>query len=327
VETAVDEFDLLDRIRQHFVTAPQAGVVLGPGDDAALLQPVSGSKLVVSADMLLSGVHFPPSTTPQNIAYKSLMVNLSDLAAMGATPRWYTVSLALPQADPDWLDAFCEGLLQASSASSIALVGGDLTCGALCVAITVIGERPEGIAMLRSTACAGDDIYLTGRIGEAALGLLLLQGQLQTDEDNRSRCIERLQRPQARNSAGLAIRSLAHAAIDISDGLQQDLGHIAGASNLQAVIDGNSLPLSDCYRHLLLPAEGLLPAISFGDDYELCFTAATTDRERIESIFFELQLPCTRIGAMHPGQGVLFYDQQGQPLSAENAGYRHFTPA
>jgi len=320
----VDEFDLIARIRKHFVAAPQAGVILGPGDDAALLQPKPGSRLVVSADMLLSGVHFLKTTAPQDIAYKALMVNLSDLAAMGAIPRWYTVSLAMPQADPVWIDAFCEGLLQASSFSAIALVGGDMTCGTLCVAITILGERPEGSAMLRSAACAGDDIYLTGTIGDAALGLLILQGQLQAEGEIRSRCIERLQRPQARNDAGLAIRSLAHATIDVSDGLLQDLGHIAQASNLQAVVQSSCLPLSDSYRDLLLPAAGLLPAINFGDDYELCFTTSPECRTQIESVFAGLQLPCSRIGAMQPGQGIVVVDEQGRSIPTAAGGYRHF---
>ncbi|HED14610.1 MAG TPA: thiamine-phosphate kinase [Gammaproteobacteria bacterium] len=320
----MDEFDLIARILQHFVEAPQLGVVLGPGDDAALLQPTPGSRLVVSTDMLLSGVHFPTDTGPQDIAYKALMVNLSDLAAMGATPRWYTVSLALPRADEACIDSFCAGLLQASRPSGIALVGGDITCGSLSVAITIMGECPDDSAMLRSAACVGDDIYLTGTIGDAALGLQILQGRLQAQREDRRCCIERLQRPQARNRAGLAIRSLAHAAIDISDGLLQDLGHVARASGLQAVVYGHQLPLSDSYQRLVPATTGLVPAISFGDDYELCFTAAAVNRQHIESVFTEIQLPCTRIGTMQAGKGIVFLDHKGRAISTNAKGYQHF---
>jgi len=304
-------------------------VVLGPGDDAALLRPAAGCRLVISSDMLLSGVHFPVDTGPEDIAYKSLMVNLSDLAAMGATPRWYTVSLALPKVSKIWIDGFCAGLLKASLSSGIALVGGDITHGTLAIAVTIMGECPEGMAMLRRNARVDDDIYVTESLGDAALGLQILQGKLLAEEADRNYCVQRLRRPQARNEAGLAIRSLARAAIDISDGLLQDLGHIARASGLQAVVRAESLPLSDSYLRLLpaaasLTPAALQPAISFGDDYELCFTAAIADRDRLATLFADMSLRCTRIGSMHTGQGVKILDHEKNVIPFERTGYQHF---
>ncbi len=304
-------------------------MVLGPGDDAALLRPAAGCRLVISSDMLLSGVHFPVDTGPEDIAYKSLMVNLSDLAAMGATPRWYTVSLALPKVSKIWIDGFCAGLLKASLSSGIALVGGDITHGTLAIAVTIMGECPEGMAMLRRNARVDDDIYVTESLGDAALGLQILQGKLLAEEADRNYCVQRLRRPQARNEAGLAIRSLARAAIDISDGLLQDLGHIARASGLQAVVRAESLPLSDSYLRLLpaaasLTPAALQPAISFGDDYELCFTAAIADRDRLATLFADMSLRCTRIGSMHTGQGVKILDHEKNVIPFERTGYQHF---
>jgi len=304
-------------------------VVLGPGDDAALLRPAAGCRLVISSDMLLSGVHFPVDTGPEDIAYKSLMVNLSDLAAMGVTPRWYTVSLALPKVSKIWIDGFCAGLLKASLSSGIALVGGDITHGTLAIAVTIMGECPEGMAMLRRNARVDDDIYVTESLGDAALGLQILQGKLLAEEADRNYCVQRLRRPQARNEAGLAIRSLARAAIDISDGLLQDLGHIARASGLQAVVRAESLPLSDSYLRLLpaaasLTPAALQPAISFGDDYELCFTAAIADRDRLATLFADMSLRCTRIGSMHTGQGVKILDHEKNVIPFERTGYQHF---
>ncbi|MDP1636422.1 MAG: thiamine-phosphate kinase, partial [Gallionellaceae bacterium] len=218
----MSEFDLIKR----FFTRPAPGAILGVGDDAALLRVGEGMELAVSTDMLVSGTHFLPDADPFLLGHKALAVNLSDLAAMGATPRWATLAIALPSADEDWLRRFSDGFFVLADEFGVELVGGDTTRGPLNLCVTIMGEVPQGRALRRDGAQAGDDIWISGTLGDAALGLAQLQGKTVLPDDMRERCLAALQQPQPRIALGMALRGIAHSAIDISDGLLADLGHI-----------------------------------------------------------------------------------------------------
>ncbi|WP_374357988.1 thiamine-phosphate kinase [Chitinimonas sp.] len=316
---ALGEFELIER----FFKREQAGVLLGVGDDAALLAPSPGMQLAVSADTLVEGRHFFAGTDPYAIGWKSLAVNLSDLAAMGATPRWFTLCLTLPRADADWLQAFSGGLFALAEAHGIALVGGDTTSGPLAISIQIIGELAPAAALRRDAARLGDDIWLSGPTGAAALAVQQRLGKLDLAGADLLHCARRLDYPEPRVQLGLALAGLAHAAIDVSDGLLADLGHICQRSGLGAALLLDALP----GLPLALPpaADALQVAqLSGGDDYELCFTAPVSARAALIALGERLGLPMARIGSMQAGAAVTVLGADGRVLPQARAGFNHF---
>ena len=324
------EFDL---IKRYFVRPAPAGsgVDLGVGDDCALLRPLPGMQLAVSTDMLVEGRHFCPTVDPQLLGHKALAVNLSDLAAMGAEPLAFTLSLALPGVDEPWLAGFAQGLWALADASACPLVGGDTTRGPLNISITVMGQLPPGQALLRSAAQVGDDIHVSGTLGDARLALEALRGQLHLDADVLQRCRDRLERPTPRLALGRALRGVAHAAADTSDGLVSDLGHVLVASGVAAALwwpalwDGGAV--SPDVRAQALPLARTC-VLAGGDDYELVFTAPAAHRDRVAQAAALAGVPVTRVGRVVPhGPGaplVRVLDEQGREAVGEWGGYDHF---
>lgn len=312
------EFDLIAR---HF-TRPTRHTVLGVGDDGALVAPTGGMQLVVSSDMLVAGTHFLPDTDPTDLGWKTLAVNVSDLAAMGAAPRWATLALALPAADEAWLAAFAGGLFACANAFDIDLIGGDTTRGPLNLCVTIFGEVPAGQALLRSSAQPGDEIWVSGTPGLAALGLAHLQGRCRLPDP--TACIAALQRPQPRVALGLAMHGLAHAAIDVSDGLLADLGHILQQSDCAARLELSQFP--GAVRQQGAP-EDLAQAclLGGGDDYELIFTAPAARHDEILALAQALPLTLSMIGVIEAGAaGAITLLDNGRPVALPPRGYDHF---
>lgn len=300
--------------------------MLGIGDDGAIVQPSPGNELIISTDMLVAGTHFFPDTDPQDLGWKVLAVNLSDLAAMGALPRWVLLALALPAADEDWIATFARGFFSCAEAHGIELIGGDTTRGPMTFSVTAFGEAPKGAALRRSGAQAGDDIWVSGLPGRAALGLAFLQGRCGLDEAARVECLNALQQPLPRVELGLALRGLASAAIDVSDGLLADLGHILEASNLSAGLTLESLPT--CNALATVDADLVRNCIlSGGDDYELLFTAPANLRSRIEALADTFPLVLTRIGSTAPkgDKALRLIDIKGAEIQPARLGYDHFS--
>lgn len=317
---SLDEFDL---IRRYF-TRPTPASVLGVGDDAALVAPAAGMQLAISADMLVEGRHFFRDADPFALGWKSLAVNLSDMAAMGARPRWFTLCISLPRADAAWLDGFSQGLFALASQHAVELIGGDTTAGPLTIAIQIIGEVEAGSALRRDGARAGDDIWLSGPTGAAALAVRQRYGQIVLSDEDLAHCATRLDRPLPRVALGRRLLGLATAAIDISDGLVADLGHIAHRSGLAARLDLVRLPqppLGD--EALALPVFDQC-LLAGGDDYELCFTAPASARTELDALAQALALPLHRVGQMVAGQGVQVLDACGEPLLLSHTGFNHF---
>ena len=322
---SLSEFDLIAR----FFTRPprSAAVPLGVGDDAALIVPATGCELAVSTDMLVEGRHFLAGADAGRLGHKTLAVNLSDLAAMGATPRQALLALALPECDHDWLAAFAGGFFALADAHGVDLVGGDTTRGPLNLCVTVIGEVASGTALTRGAARPGDDIYVSGEIGAAALAVAATGGRIALAADELDACRDRLDRPTPRVALGNALRGIAAAAIDLSDGLTGDLGHIGERSGCGARIDLSRLPaaapvaarLHGPHRDLALTC-----LLAGGDDYELCFTARNRERERIAALARELGLPLTRIGKITPERGLVVRDEAGAPLAVLPRAFDHF---
>lgn len=286
------------------------------GDDCALIRPDAGLDLALTTDLMVEGRHFLPKAEPHALGHKALAVNLSDLAAMGATPRWATLSLVLPAVEPDWLAAFSAGLFALAERHALELIGGDTTRGdERTISIAAIGEVPPGLALARSAARAGDDVWVSGELGGASLALV---------HPEIAEAAERLHRPEPRVELGERLRHLAHAAIDVSDGLAGDLAHILERSGVAAVVDYERIPKSSAFKELKLPDLEKDCVLSGGDDYELLFTAPREHRAGIESLARELALALTRIGEIRPGASRLeVLDAGGKPM-AVRAGYDHF---
>jgi thiamine-monophosphate kinase len=317
------EFSLIDRIRERTAQGRE-DVRLGIGDDAALLAVPSGQELVVAIDTLVEGVHFPPVTTAADIGWKALAVNLSDLAAMGATPAWALLALTLPSADAAFIDDLASGFAQLAQPYRLALVGGDTTRGPLTLSVAVHGFVPPGKALLRAGAQVGDAIFVTGTLGDAAAGLRLVQQRHGGDDARASFLINRLNRPTPRVAAGLALRGLAHACIDVSDGLLADLGHICEASKVGAQIDATALPRSSALLDLFDDASARDFALSGGDDYELCFTVPSRHAAAVQADLARLGCGITRIGQIVPEHGIKLRDERGRWLEPEHRGWDHF---
>ncbi len=318
------EFDLIDMIRDA-VGTPREDVVCGIGDDGALLRVPDGCELVAAIDTLVCGVHFPVATAPADIGWKALAVNVSDLAAMGAAPAWALVALTMPQADAGFARELTAGLLQLARQHNVALVGGDTTQGPLSITVAIHGFVPAGQGLLRSAAKAGDAVFVTGFLGDAAGGLRCLE----RDDDGADAVAlrARLDRPQPRVHAGLALRGLAHAAIDVSDGLVADLGHICRASGLGAEVDVDALPLSAPLRSRFDLDAARQLALTGGDDYELCFSApAERSGEVMAAMAGAGCMNAACIGRMVEGGGVHVLDAQGRDLPLPHRGWEHFAP-
>lgn len=316
----MDEFGLIDRYFKR-QGVRRDDVSLGIGDDAAVIRPAAGRELVVTTDVLVGGVHFPEDTPPEAVGHKALAVNLSDIAAMGAEPAWATMGLTLENADEAWLDSFCAGFFSLAGAFGVQLVGGDVTRGPLSIAVQVMGMSGEAGCLTRAGAREDDLIYVSGTLGDAALGLQAMGDMLVVPGPDRDYFIHRLQRPAPRVALGRAIAAYATAAIDVSDGLAADLGHVCAASGVGAVVDVAALPISGAYRRCL-PRAGWEPAVSFGDDYELCFTVAPGDAHRVEEIGAASEPGITRIGRI--AGGTIQWMQGDQPYSVNGPGYQHF---
>ncbi len=309
------EFEI---IRRHFTRRARTAV-LGVGDDAALLRPRAGVTLAVSVDMLLSGRHFFPGADPESLGHKALAVNLSDLAAMGADPRWALLAIALPKANERWIAAFAKGFFRLARRFGTELIGGDTTRGPLAISITVIGEVPAKLALRRDAARAGDDVWLSGPTGEAALGLAHLEGRVKLSGAARKACLRRLHAPEPRVKLGRALRGVARGAIDVSDGLLADLGHIAKASGVTAELSWEDIPRARAIRECPDAALARRCVIAGGDDYELVFTAPRSARGRIAA------LGAARIGSIVRGSpGVRVRDTGGRVLPFSRAGFDHF---
>jgi len=313
----MSEFDL---IRKHF-TRPTPSAELGVGDDAALLRVADGKELAISTDMLVSGTHFFPDADPFQLGHKTLAVNLSDLAAMGAVPRWAMLSLSLPDIDEAWLEKFSAGFFTLADDNGVELIGGDTTRGPLNLCVTIMGEVPHGKALRRDGAKVGDDIWVSGKLGQAALGLANLQGKFKFYGEVRDECLKALHQPQPRVSLGLALRGIANSAIDISDGLLADLGHILERSNVGAELEIEALPIVDDGVEKDVSQQC---ALAGGDDYELCFTAPESQRDVLIALAEQLKFPLTRIGHIKAALGCVVRDGEGKAMKIEKDGYDHF---
>lgn len=316
------EFDLI----QRYFTRATSGAVLGVGDDCALLQPAPGMQLAVSTDTLVADTHFYHDADPDKLGWKSLAVNLSDLAAMGATPRWAMLALTLPEVDDDWLTAFSNGLYRCAARYGISLVGGDTTRGGLSLTLTVLGEVPPGQALRRDGAQPGDEIWVSGTLGDAALALAALQGRVNLADADLAVLAARLHTPTPRVELGLALRGVANSAIDVSDGLLADLGHILARSGVGASVEYGRLPLGEIVHDFAAhPAfDGCV--LAGGDDYELCFTAPAARHEAVLAIGTQVGVPLAPIGHIHAEPGLNLLGAQGERLEIAGTGYDHFAP-
>ncbi|MDO9102081.1 MAG: thiamine-phosphate kinase [Candidatus Nitrotoga sp.] len=316
----VSEFELIRR----FFTRVTPGAVLGVGDDAALVQIRHGMELAVSTDMLVSGTHFFPDADPFFLGHKALAVNLSDMAAMAAQPRWVTLALSLPEVDEMWLEKFSAGLFSLADEYQIALIGGDTTRGPLNLCVTIMGEVPHGAALRRSGAQVGDDIWVSGVLGDAALALAHIQGRMQLAAKDFVACASALHQPMPRVTLGLALRGVAHSAIDISDGLLADLGHILECSNVGAEIAFAALPISCALRPYLEQPLAKHYMLAGGDDYELCFTVPVAYRPEVKKIAGNLGLLLTRIGTITAEKKCTVRAADGSVINIKESGYDHF---
>jgi thiamine-monophosphate kinase len=320
---ALGEFELIDR----FFRRPTRHTALGIGDDAALIAPTPGRELAVSVDMLVAGRHFFADVDPEALGHKTLAVNLSDLAAMGATPRWALLAGALPEADPDWIAAFARGFLGLADAYGVDLVGGDTTRGPLNLCVTILGEVPAGEALRRSSARPGDAVYVSGKLGDAALALAHHRGRIALDRSEVEQCDAAMLRPAPRIALGERLRGIASAAIDLSDGLTGDLGHILDASGVGARIELAAIPRSAAIDRRLPSSERSLALeclLAGGDDYELCFTAPEARAAEVEALATALSLPLSRIGSIEKGRSLTVLDEQGRALPSLPRAFDHF---
>lgn len=322
----VDEFNLIaDLFAPLAAGYPGA---LGLTDDAALIAEEPGTDLVATVDALVAGIHFLPDDPPDLVARKLMRVNLSDLAAKGARPVAVLLAAAFPRdVEPDWLRAFAAGLGQDLAAFGLGLAGGDTvaTPGPLTLSLTALGRVPSGRALLRSAAHAGDCLWVSGTIGDGALGLMAAQNRLEADAGALAWLAGRYRLPEPRVGLGPRLIGIAHAAMDVSDGLVQDLGHLVRASGLAAVIEASRVPLSPAATAVMSARPSLLATVlTGGDDYEVLFTAPPDRRAALEALSAELGLGLTMIGHMTEGQGVTVVDGAGCPIAMGQGGWRHF---
>lgn len=322
MQPALGEFDL---IRQYFsdIGPRSAEVQLSVGDDCALLSVPAGRRLAISIDTLIAGRHFPEEANAKEIATRALAVAISDLAAMGATPLAFTLAIALPQANSEWLSLFSAGLAEAADFYGIPLVGGDTTKGPLTITVQVHGSV-AGNGLQRSAAQAGDSIFVTGFLGDAAAALAVIRQEIKSDTEQTGYLLDRFYRPEARVVLGQQLLGIANAAIDISDGLVADLGHIARASALAADIQVDTLPLSPVLKAVVSEPQARQFALTGGDDYELCLTVSQNNKQQLLACCRAAGVKITEIGTITPGAGVSCINGDGKPLKLSRSGYQHF---
>ena len=313
------EFDLIER----FFTRPAQRATVGVGDDCAVFDVGAGMQLATSSDMLVEGRHFLSTVLPERLGHKALAVNLSDLAACGATPVAFTLALALPRVDSAFLEGFSRGLLALADAHGCELIGGDTTQGPLNICITVFGEVPRGQALLRSGARAGDDIYVSGTVGDARLALEVFRATHALSGEDFERARRAMELPQPRVELGQALRGIASSAIDVSDGLLGDLSHILRRSGVGAVIEADLLPRSEVMKAQPLPLQRLC-TLAGGDDYELVFTAPADRAAAVADAAAQAKVPVTRIGRIRSEPGLALIDVQGRPIDNSFGSFDHF---
>lgn len=318
------EFDLINRYFNR-LRSKRLDVVVGIGCDCALLSVDDTQHIAISTDTLVAGTHFLNDISPADLGYKSLAVNLSDLAAMGAYPAWLSLALTLPDIDEAWLAAYSDSLFEQLNFYNIQLIGGDTTRGPLSLTLTIQGLVPAGRALTRSGAHVGDSIYVTGTLGDSAAGLAILQNRLQVnDARDRSYLLSRHLRPQPRILQGQALRSLASAAIDLSDGIISDLCHILSSSNCGVIINLDDIPRSPALERHTSPEQALHWALSGGEDYELCFTVPEINRNALDIAFRNMDIPFTCIGQIGPRSDGLQFIHHQQQVKYDWHGYDHF---
>jgi|SRR5450631_762285 thiamine-monophosphate kinase len=322
---ALTEFELIER----FFRRPARSAKLGIGDDAALVVPSPGCELAVSVDMLVSGRHFLADADPESIGHKTLAVNLSDMAAIGATPRWALLAAALPEVDTTWLAAFARGLFSLADEHDVELIGGDTTRGPLTLSVTILGEVPAGRALLRGGAKSGDSIWVSGRLGDAALALAHVQGHVALSAEEFAVCAHALLLPAPRVGLGEKLRGIASAAIDISDGLMGDLGHVLQASGVGAMLELAAIPRGAAVQRVLAGPQrelALRCLLAGGDDYELCFTVPQARESSLGAVARDLGLALARIGSISGATGIVVRDESGRALASLPRSFDHFVP-
>jgi len=315
----MSEFNLIAK----YFTRPTPNADLGVGDDAALLRMRAGHQLAISVDMLVAGTHFFLDTPPYEIGWKSLAVNISDMAAMGATPKWATLAIALPEVDEPWLAEFSRGLFACADKFKVDLIGGDTTRGSLNICVQIMGEVPTNKALRRDGAKIDDDIWVSGKLGSAAMGLAYLQGKATLTSNVATDCLQALHMPTPQINLGLALRNIANSCIDVSDGLLADLGHILKASNLGATLNLDNIPCHDFLQGRLDDPVIRQYILAGGDDYELVFTAPKSQRNTIIQLSLQLNLALSLIGETTQKQGLqVLYKQQ--KINILKKGFDHF---
>ena len=317
------EFNIIEK----YFTRPSQNADLSVGDDAALIQVSASHQLAISADMLVAGTHFLDSCPAYFVGWKSLAVNISDMAAMGANPKWATLAIALPKIDDTWLSEFSRGFFACADEFGVSLIGGDTTRGPLNISVQIMGEVPIGKALCRDGAKIGDEIWVSGTLGEAALGLAQLQNKLAENAlsaSEKQTCIDALQAPQPKVALGLALRDIANSAIDVSDGLLADLGHILERSNVYADLYWTQIPHVRTNKVLDTTMLQTL-SLAGGDDYELCFTAPASKRGEILAIGEKLNLKLSPIGIITQETKINVYDKDQQAIELKSTGYDHFS--
>ena len=319
----IGESELIERYFRG-CGAERADVVLGIGDDAALMRVPGGCELVAATDTLVAGVHFPPDSPAESVGHRALAVNLSDLAAMGARPAWALLALTLPQVDETWLEGFAAGLGELARTHAVALIGGDTTRGPLCISVQLLGFVPAGAALTRSGARAGDVLFVSGTCGDAAAGLALEQRRLQAPPEARSWLRERFLFPTPRVALGEELRRFASACIDVSDGLLGDAGKLASASHVGAELAWNELPVSEPLTALLGERRARELALTGGDDYELCFAVPPANIARLLMQLPPQEWRYTRIGALRAAPGAVVV-RDGTVMEFSHSGYQHFS--
>lgn len=320
----MNEFEM---IKQYFQdkTLKDSSVVLGIGDDAAILNIPQNESLVVCVDTIVKGIHFLTDTPAAAIGHRALAVNLSDMAAMGATPQWFTLALTMPDANEEWIAEFSRGLFELAKHHQVTLVGGDTTQGPLTVSIQVLGTLASHKGLLRSGAKVGDSIFVTGSLGDAGAGLAMLQDKLEVPLKYKEYFQHRYEYPEPRVITGFLLREVANSAIDVSDGLIADLRHITQASGVGAHIQLDSLPLSDAMKESITLENALYLALASGDDYEICFTVSADRHADIQAIAEKTGVPCTHIGEIVSGNEIDVQDKNGKTILINHQGWEHFS--
>ncbi len=320
---AASEFELIKQYFQN-LTEEDSSIQCGIGDDAAIVKIPQGMDVVLSIDTLLEDTHFPAETDPFDIGYKALAVNLSDMAAMGAVPQWVLLSISLPENDEAWLKEFASGFLQLAKQHSVSLIGGDMSRGPLSVTLQIQGLVPTDTALKRDGAQKGDLIYVTGSLGDAGVGLDIIQGKISIGNDHEAFFLNSLNRPEISVEAGLRLREIANSAIDISDGLIADLGHILDASHVGAEVEVEKIPLSEAMHQCIEETNAWNYALTSGDDYKLCFTASTAQHELIINTFREINIPVSCIGKIKGEPGLQLKIPEGTCFEPSGKSYQHF---